>query len=55
MEQLEVRHGNEMSGLQKSQEKELEQIRLGFERDLDRLRQNHKTDFEKRVSIVNIV
>lgn len=55
MEQLELKHRNEMSTLAKSQERDLEQLRTNYEKDLDKLRQSHKAEFEKKVSLLLII
>ena len=49
MVQLELRYRNEKSTMIKGQEKDLEQEKQTYERDLEKLRQNQKTELDKRV------
>lgn len=49
MQQLESRHKSELANHFRAQEKELEQLRITYERELDRLCSRHKAELEQRV------
>lgn len=49
MQQLESRHKSELANHFRAQEKELEQLRITCERELERLRTKLKTESDQRV------
>ena len=50
MQQLESRHKSELANHFRAQEKELEQLRITYDREFERLRSKHKAELEQRVS-----
>ena len=48
MEQLAQKHANERTACTKSQDRELENLKVQFDKDLEKLRQQQKTDMDKR-------
>jgi len=49
MQQLESRHKSELANHYRAQEKELEQLRITYERELEKLRSRNRGDLEQRV------
>lgn len=49
MQQLESRHKSELANHFRAQEKELEQLRINYERELERLQTRQKTEMDQRV------
>lgn len=55
MEQLEAKHRSERLTLSKANERELEQVQVTYEKDLDKLKQSQKSEFEKNVKFIFVL
>ena len=51
MQQLESRHKSELANHFRAQEKELEHLRITYERELDRLRSRNRAELEQGVGV----